>query len=131
MQIRTSKTMNNTPKRYSRPLSRGNCKYRVQMSLLGSIKLKYRHLGYRLKNACCFCRFEISFFSFILIFKYFHVCIFHLYVYYSFNSNTLLCMYFSCVCKLFELCFLIAGRFSFFCFRFNDVEDMSVILVLF
>ena len=37
MQTRTSKTMNKTPKKYSRSSSRGYRKYRVQMTFLVSV----------------------------------------------------------------------------------------------
>ena len=42
MQIRASKTMSKTPKKYSRPSSRGNREYRVQMTFLASVSIKLK-----------------------------------------------------------------------------------------
>ena len=42
MQVKISKTMTKTPKKYSRPSSRGHRKYRVQMMFLVSISTKLK-----------------------------------------------------------------------------------------
>ena len=42
MQIRTSKTMNNTPKKYSRPSYKGHREYRVQIPFLVSVSIKLK-----------------------------------------------------------------------------------------